>query len=221
MSTTVRHGGPKLLKKQRFTQVWQRAGGTAPNAVQVFAELCNRYGASGRHYHTARHICQCLRQLDSARTVIPHPDYVEVAVWFHDAVYDAKAKDNEDRSARLFLGLSADLPGAARQAISTLILATVHPNEPSCGDQRYIVDIDLSSFGLPWVEFLRDSRDVRAEFPHLSNDLFLTGQGSFLRHLTGRKNFFLTNFFRNRLESQARDNIRRYLNIMEDVRIVQ
>lgn len=202
-------------------RVWQRAGGTASNAGQVFAELQARYSAAGRYYHTPRHICQCLRQLDHARDGIPRPDYVEIALWFHDAIYDPKARDNEDRSAHLFLSMSSDLACGARQAIASLIMATVHPSEPSCRDQRYMVDIDLSSFGLTWAEFLRDSRDVRAEFPHLSNDLFLIGQSSFLRGLTGRENFYLTSFFRERLEDQARDNIRRYLGIMEDGPTVQ
>ena len=214
-STKFRHGRPVLLEEERFTRVWQEAGGTAENASQVYAELCSRYGAPGRHYHTPRHICQCLRQLDEARSRIPRPDYVEIALWFHDVIYDAKAKDNEDRSARLFLTLATDLPCTARQAISSLIMATVHPSEPTSTDQQFIVDIDLSSFGLPWEEFLRDSRDVRAEFPHLTNDLFLNGQGSFLRCLMARKNFYLTPFFRERLEARARQNIKRYLGIME------
>ena len=113
----MRHGGPDLLEEQRFTQVWQRAGGNSPNAAQVFAELCSRYSAPGRHYHTPRHICQCLSQLDGARDEIAHADFVEIALWFHDVIYDPKAKDNEDRSARLFLSLATDIPCAARQAI--------------------------------------------------------------------------------------------------------
>ena len=85
-------------------------------------------------------------------------------------------------------------------------MATLHPNEPQCEDQQAIVDIDLSSFGLPWPEFLRDSRDVRAEFPHLSHDVFLAGQGGFLKCLVEREQFYLTPYFHDRFEQQARDN---------------
>ena len=208
------------MEEQRFIALWQRLRGGPGTAAQVFSELSVRYAAPGRYYHSPRHITHCLKQLDAAREEISKPDQVELALWFHDAVYLPKAGDNEHRSAQLFLDMACDLPGCIRQSVSDLILATVHPNEPQHPDHQAVVDIDLSSFGQSWNEFLRDSRDVRAEFSHLSHDSFLSGQGAFLKCLLSRKRFFLTPYFYQRLESQARNNIRRYMSLMESTSTV-
>ena len=75
--------------------------------------------------------------------------------------------------------------------------------------EGFIVDIDLSSFGLPWDEFVRDSAAVRAEFGHLSDDTFYPRQRDFMRKLLARPSFCYTDFFRERHEARARENIRR------------
>ena len=209
-----------MVDPERFSSLWQRAGGHAATAVQVYYEITRAYAAPGRHYHTPRHINHCLHQLDTAAWTMDNPDQVEMALWFHDVVYNPKGRDNEGRSLDYFLALASELPGAYRQSVGELILATAHPNEPTVSDQRFVVDIDLSSFGLPWPDFLRDSRDVRAEFPHLPDAQFMLGQGAFLHCLLGREKFYLTSFFQERLEQRARSNIARYLALMSCSRTV-
>lgn len=203
------------MYQDRFIRAWEHAGGDAQAAAQVYAELGRRYAAPGRHYHSPRHIHQCLRQLDAAWEEIANPFWVELALWFHDAIYDTKAKDNEARSADLFLSYAGDMPCRSRQAVSRLIMATVHPNEPVCPDEQAIVDIDLMSFALPWPEFLRDSRDVRAEFDHMAHEDFVAGQCNFLRLLLARKQFYLTPYFHQHFEHKARANLERYLTLMD------
>ena len=74
------------------------------------------------------------------------------------------------------------------------------------------MDIDLSSFGLPWKRFWRDSQAVRREFDHLSDLEFMRAQRVFLNALLDREYFFGTTFFRARYEARARANIYRVLN---------
>ena len=54
-----------------------------------------------RHYHNQQHIAECLTQFDAARNIARRPEAIEFAIWFHDAVYDPKAGDNEEKSAAL------------------------------------------------------------------------------------------------------------------------
>ena len=74
-----------------------------------------------------------------------------------------------------------------------------------------MLDIDLSSFGLPWDDMLRDSIAVRKESPQLSDAEFFPGQRAFLESLVKREHFYFTDFFRSRIEETARRNINRYL----------
>ena len=73
----------------------------------------------------------------------------------------------------------------------------------------FIVDIDLSSFGLPWEAFLRDSRAVREEFSRVTDAEFYPRQKKFLESLAARPAFCFTEFFRDLHETRARRNIER------------
>ena len=80
---------------------------------------------------------------------------------------------------------------------------------PATLDESFIVDIDLSSFGLPWEEFLSDSRAVRAEFSQVTDAEFYPRQKKFLESLVARPAFCFTEFFQDRHEDRARGNIER------------
>jgi len=154
----------------------------------------------------------CLRQHDLAAHLMDDCDAVEMAIWFHDVVYDVPTDDNEKASARLFTKLAV---GSVRldfgQTVHDMILATQHPQIPSNKDEKFLVDVDLSSFGLPWEDMSRDSDNVRQEFASTSDEDFYAGHTAFMRALLGRPHFFATEFFRDRYEDQARSNIARLL----------
>jgi predicted metal-dependent HD superfamily phosphohydrolase len=138
---------------------------------------------------------------------------VELAVWYHDVIYDVKANDNERESAKLFQDRARDrVPLAQVEVVVELIMVTVHShNAPCTTDQGFMVDIELSSFGLPWERFIADSIAVREEFAHLTDTEFFARQRDFLASLLSRPHFCYTEFFRRRHEQRARENISRYL----------
>ena len=198
------------MNKERFQRLWQRCdqAADAETVNRVFRLLQDHYSESWRRYHTGDHLKHCLKYLDLASHLMENPDAVEMALWFHDVIYDARACDNEKRSAELFLRLSeGHLDELFRQRVHDLIMITEHFEPPAAGDERFIVDIDLSGFGLPWEEFERDSRNVRAEFPHLDDDEYNRRQLKFLQRLMARPTFYASSFFRERYESTARENI--------------
>ena len=59
------------------------------------------YSEPHRHYHTTAHIDACLAELDLAGDLASDRGEVEVALWFHDAIYRSWRHDNEQRSADL------------------------------------------------------------------------------------------------------------------------
>lgn len=203
------------MDKQRFISLWNRCqtgDGAGCDADDVYKEVQDYYSEPGRHYHTPKHIEHCLAQFDLASGQLKNADAVEIAIWFHDLIFEADADDNELQSARRFLELANDsMEAKFKTSVYDLIMATAPPRLPKTTDQKFMLDIDLSSFGLPWKDMLRDSIAVRQESPQLSDAEFFPGQRAFLESLVKREHFYFTEFFRSRIEETARRNINRYL----------
>src|SRR5262245_16777562 len=129
--------------------VFSRFGITQNAHTPLRAELCALYAAPERHYHNQQHLLQCLMELRNS----PNPDQpaIEVALWFHDAIYDPRRSDNEQRSAELAAARLSEvkLPDDFIHEVTRLILATVHKSSPVAADEQLIVDIDLAILGQP------------------------------------------------------------------------
>lgn len=208
------NGHPEAGRRElerRFRDVVSRCAPEA-DAGGLYRMLADKYSEPQRSYHTLEHIHHCLEQLDRARHLAEDPDGIELAIWFHDAVFVPGADDNELRSAQLFDSLLAPhLPDEHAARIHGLIRDTEHPNEPEDNDARLMVDIDLSSFALPWEEFMRDTNAIRSELAHVPGPQLVAGTRSFLNALLSRSSIYLTAYFRERLEARARSNIERYM----------
>lgn len=211
------------MKESRFTSLWKRCSRANANArgAELYRDLKERYSEGHRRYHTPAHIAHCLKFFDLARDNIDEPDAVEMSIWFHDIIYDARASDNEEKSAKHFVKVCGDdIDERFRSKVHDLIIVTIHKELPLTSDEKFMVDIDLSSFGLPWDKFLKDSEAVREEFRHMSDEEFYPTQKQFLESLVARKYFCFTEFFRDRHEKQARQNIARYLDQLEQQGLV-
>jgi len=198
----------------RFQSLWQRCliEGAADASVAIHQRLVDGYNEPQRHYHTLAHIDHCLSMFDQCKSLAINPDALEIAVWFHDAIFVPGKPDNEALSAELYEELSTGVhTDEFRALVGRLIMATLH-NQGSLDDNDagYMVDIDLSSFGLPWEDFLSDSLHLREESARLSDADYSRKQGEFRSCLFARPRFFQTDFFRQRYEQQARDNLAKY-----------
>ncbi|MDE1463445.1 HD domain-containing protein [Spartinivicinus poritis] len=202
------------MMQRRFCQLWNRtvAGSNDHDAGEVFHRIYSYYNSDERYYHSTDHIKFCLEQLDLVSELLTAPDAVEMAIWFHDVIYERGACDNEIQSAQFFKDYAAEkLNPEFADLVYSLILDTTHKHTPTTLDGQYLADIDLSSMALPWQEFLRDSTNVRAECSHLCDNEFYPKQLAFLESLLERKQFFFTDFFQQRFGDQAQDNLQRLI----------
>jgi len=197
----------------RFAEVWERrvASPPSPGAETVHGELRRRYDEPFRQYHNLHHILDCLRLCDEVGSLLVDRDAVELALWFHDAVYDTGTSTNELRSAELFLTMSTGASFLFRHRVCDHILATRHSTTVRDPDRRFLVDIDLSGFGAPWEEFMRNGALLREESSGQNDIKYHHGQVAFLSRLQERRYFFATEYFRARYETTARENLRRVL----------
>jgi predicted metal-dependent HD superfamily phosphohydrolase len=202
------------MTQRRFQALWRRClpAGDAADGADVYRRLRAHYREPHRHYHTAAHIGHCLRQFDIVGDDLADADAVEAAIWFHDVIYCPQADDNERRSAEYFAAKTAGrVGGAFRQRVQDLILITMHAGQAADRDQAYMLDIDLSSFGLPWADYLRDSLAVREESAFMPAAEFYARRVVFLESLLARPAIFSTVLFRGLYERPARHNMERQL----------
>jgi predicted metal-dependent HD superfamily phosphohydrolase len=201
----------------RWTALWRRLGAQR-DGRSVFDRLVAAYAEPTRAYHTAEHIGDCLTLLDANRVPVPHPDEVEVAIWFHDAVYVAGNTDNEARSAEL-AGASLGEAGVAPdvvERISGLVLETRHVTIPEQPDAALLCDIDLAILGRQPEAFDLFERRIRQEYAVVPEPIYRRGRSEILRGFLHRASIFQTDWFRQRYEVTARANLKRVLATLAD-----
>jgi len=181
-------------------------------------ELSALYNAGDRHYHNLAHIEAMLALAGDYRASLHDPEAVEAAIWFHDAIYDSKAKDNEAKSAALAETKLAERTDAGRLGrISAMILTTATHQLPQFDDATAIrdaslfLDMDLSILGAAPDAFDVYERAVRREYGWVEEPMWRAGRGAVLKDFLARPRIFLTEEFRRRFEPQARLNMARSL----------
>jgi len=171
------------------------------------------YRAKGRHYHDLDHIRACLDLFAKVREKFEHHECVETAIWFHDAVYDPKAKDNEERSANLAEQMlqACGVSKAEITRVRELGLATQRASVPTDNDARLLVDIDLAILGTSPQVFDAYERAIRLEYAHVAEAAFKEGRAKILEQFLNRPDIYSTNHFRQEFEATARANLARSL----------
>lgn len=192
----------------RWELLWQRLG-CQGSPIAVFDELSAAYTGPGRYYHNFAHVADCLRVFDLGKHLCVHSDAVELAIWFHDAVYDSRAGDNEARSASWADAVARDarLDEKMIEKVRRLILATSHGVEINDSDEQVIVDVDLSILGRSDDVFWQYEHNIRREYAWVPVDVFSEKRREILRGFLRREHIYRTEFFRSKFEAAARINL--------------
>lgn len=201
-----------MTDKDKFLDLWQRIDAKG-DGLLVFQKLKELYSEPQRKYHNTSHIHHCLEQLEYVRHLPNDPEAVEMAIWFHDAIYDSRFSDNELRSAKFALNVLrlGKLHDSFNMKVSALIMHTRHLRPPKDIDAQILVDIDLSSLGKPWREFVLDSMYISEEYAHALDTDFRIGRGMFFQKFLMRPTIYLTQYFHGKYEAQARENMERWI----------
>lgn len=183
------------------------------------AGLRARYAEPHRAYHTQAHIDVMLAGLAGLSPAMADPAAAELAVWYHDAIYDPARADNESRSAAL---LQTDLAGLADPALleraALLVRLTATHAIPAdippglAGDAAVFLDLDMAVLGAALAEYDAYERGIAAEYePVHGRERFAAGRAAFLSDLLERPRIFLTPRCHDGLDAAARGNMLRAL----------
>jgi predicted metal-dependent HD superfamily phosphohydrolase len=201
------------LDRARFEAAWRAVGANHDNAS---AWLADRYAEEHRAYHDAEHIAECLAWFNRLRDLAERPAELEVALFFHDAIYDPLASDNEARSAEELrrLARAAGVPAEAAERIARLIEST-ETHEVMSGDAALLSDIDLAILGASPARYARYEREVRREYAAIDEASYRKARAQVLRGFLERVEIYQTPRLAARLEAQARDNLSSALTALE------
>ena len=186
--------------------------GMAPE--DVLADLRNRYAEPQRRYHTWAHIEALLGWFALRRDHLHDPAAVELAILFHDAVYDPARSDNEAQSAQLLR--DADLPDVsddARLRAVRMIEATAahgladNLDENDRSDMAEFLDMDLSILGAAPAVFDGYERAIRDEYAFVPEALFRAARRGILERFLERPTLYFSDWGHERFEARARSNI--------------
>ena len=174
--------------------------------------LLKRYDEPARHYHTRQHLEECLVRWDQVRARAADPAAAEIALWYHDAVYDTHRADNEAQSADL-AGVAlttAGVKAATVERVQELIMATTHAAPPSSPEAALVVDVDLGILAAGAERFDEYERQVREEYSWVPGILFRKKRADVLRGFLARERIFTSGAF-DADEVPARENLTRSL----------
>ena len=143
-----------------------------------------------------------------------NPDAVEMAIYFHDVIYNTQAEDSENRSADFYHNAamqSSDI--SFRIEVENLIKGTKwlgmqDHTIPQTDDLKLLHDIDFSIFAADYKRFLEYDNGIRKEYAHVPDTDFKAARGYFLNRFGsyGPPNVFQTPYFDN---DKARENLKR------------
>ena len=164
-----------------------------------------------RRYHTLQHLEECLWLFEAHAGLADEPGDVAMALWFHDAVYEVRATDNEVRSAQWAAAALAEAGVAAERCerVHALVMATRHDVAPASRDQALLVDIDLSILGAAPERFDEYEVQVRQEYAWVPRPLFRRKRREILQGFLDRPAIYSTPVLHDELEARGRDNLQR------------
>lgn len=199
----------------RWNKLWKSLG-NAKNEKDLFYQLINAYNQKNRAYHNINHIKLCLNEFDQVKDRLKNPKEVELAIWFHDVIYDPKSAYNEEESAEFAVLMFHNYKTTCIRIdrVKDLILATKHDRSNDTSDAEYLVDIDISIFGYP-LEIYKDyEKNIRKEYEWVPEMIYRKKRKELLISFLSRDKIYHTNFFSNKYELQSRSNLKSTIKLL-------
>ena len=202
----------KLDSLQRsWVQLLQPLNVDIEMAYKSFDELAQAYCQPHRSYHTLEHIGEMLKITGKLGRGLPHPIELNLAVWYHDVVYDPHSKTNEEDSATVaeeqlaLIGLEPH----QRDIVKQLILVTKHDavHSSKLAESEVLLDSDLAILGASEQRYARYATDIRKEYAWVPEAEYRAGRKAVLEGFLKRPAIYRTAWLLAEGEERARANM--------------
>lgn len=180
---------------------------------KILDELIAAYGEKQRAYHSVQHLYECLSLHQSIQSELNDSSAVALALWFHDAIYNPQAPDNELKSAELFEQLMAqDLLPDTLAKIKRWILATQRHASTDETDLQFLLDIDLAILAAPPERFIQYEQQIQQEYAWVDPEVYSIKRKEVLLHFYRSEPLYQTAYFQKNFELNTKQNLRQILN---------
>ena len=175
----------------------------------LWSDIEKKYTEKGRHYHNLGHLEHMFAELDAVRNKIGNFTTISFSVFYHDVIYEATSKANEEKSAEFAASAlrKLNIPHDAIERICNQITATKSHQKSDDPDTNYLLDADLSILGKDHETYIEYTRKIRKEYSIYPDLLYNPGRKKVLNHFLALESIFKSEDFRVQYEGKARENI--------------
>jgi len=200
--------------------------------------ILTNYNESSRHYHSPVHLFEMFEYLDALLSA-PLPPVLVFATFYHDVIYDATSKTNEEDSASEWRDFYEELkeevlslssasspsqplfsPQEADRIADKVCLYIIETKRHSVADSpdrmlQFFVDADMAVLGKKWNAYKEYASSVREEYKHIDDENFFEGRASFLRKSLEAERIYASDEMHCAFEMRARDSTNREIRDLE------
>jgi predicted metal-dependent HD superfamily phosphohydrolase len=209
--------------QERFDLFVQSLGADPSLSETWSTAFIARYTELQRHYHTVNHVAAMLGCLDKHQHEVSDPLAVELAIIFHDWIYDPQGKKNEAESIvefetrakeiQLDKGLTAKVSRFIDATVAHQIGESVPSDEKS--DLSFFLDFDLEVLSRNWEDYSTYAKQIRQEYICYNDEEYRSGRARVLRNFLARERIYFSKPFYEASETVARDNLQREIESLE------
>jgi predicted metal-dependent HD superfamily phosphohydrolase len=193
-----KHAADVLLTEEAAAEYWQL--------------IHNKYSEKSRHYHNLEHLRALFASFDQHHGALTDPTVVAWAIWYHDVIYNARRRDNEEQSAILaskYLAETGLSPLQQTNCLAYIRATGKHldvDTEPE-SDLAYFLDFDLAVLAWSPAKYQEYAAAIRKEYRHVPGFLYRRGRRKILRYFLAAPVLFRTAVFQADFEEGARANL--------------
>lgn len=201
----------------RWRSACERWGVPGEVTNRSWASIVEGHGDPARAYHHLGHLAECFDLLDTFDDLSDaEASDVELAVWFHDLVYDPTRSDNELRSAAAAAAFLDDAGLDGRPgAIAAIEMTAGHRVEQVTAVAAAMHDVDLAILGAPEVRYREYAQQIRTEYAHVADADYRMGRARVLQMFLDQDPLYLRGDVADRLGPRARRNLAWELRILD------
>ena len=171
-----------------------------------------------RAYHRLMHLQEMMGFVDLVRQ--SSNQIVILAVFFHDAIYDAKSATNEEDSAKLFQEFCRDTQCKNEElearVVQYILLTKSHkiPQDDDDPNLALFLDIDMAVLGKEEHAYLHYAGLIRQEYKFVDRSVYCEKRAEILETFLEESHIFVSKPMREALEQRARGNLRKEIELL-------
>lgn len=197
--------------KNRFEDLITRYSRDKAFNFTCWNSIKDNYSKPFKPYHNLAHIENIFSELKYVQAKINDIDSLSFSIFYHDVIYDAQRGDNEFQSALFMEHQLSKTNFANIEKCKKQILATKQHLQCDDADTNFLLDLDLSILGRNRDEYNAYCKAIRVEYSMYDDVDYSEGRKKVLKHFLGSTNIFKTDFFIEKYEQPARENIKNEL----------